>query len=469
MPLSASMVWEVRSTGNDLNSGGFRAGASGTDYSQRDTPLIAFTDLAIDAADATKVSSAQVALTSAHVGNTIRLASGTGFTPGLYEILSVSAGVATLDRTAGTTGSTGGTGRLGGALASLTALATVMVASNKAWIKAGLYPEPGQLAFTSNSPSPTVPPASLIGYNVTRGDLTPETLNPNRPQIRPVGLGGVGITGGGGLYFANLDFAPGNTSLGKMLMLNGANTLVGCKISGNVTTYGIYSSFGLVDRCEITGVTGNAAILFLSFGMVRNCYIHDCSGLSSGISMQTSNGCVATGNVLANLSGSCIGIALGSRGLAYHNTVHNCGSHGIQFNGFDFAGEALGNLLTNNGGYGLMCSTAGLPALPLFDGNAYYSNSSGPRGNLDDTGTVNPVNGSSPYTNSRDRILSTSPYVNTASGDYRLNSTTGGGALCRGAGGPSAWPGLTIVGYPDLGAVQHQDPSVGNIITWLEG
>ena len=60
MALSSSMVWEVRSTGDDLNSGGFRAGAGGTDYSQQDTPLIAFTDLAIDAADATKVSSAQV-------------------------------------------------------------------------------------------------------------------------------------------------------------------------------------------------------------------------------------------------------------------------------------------------------------------------------------------------------------------------------------------------------------------------
>jgi hypothetical protein len=36
MALNAAVVWDVRTTGNDTNGGGFRAGAAGTDYSQQD-------------------------------------------------------------------------------------------------------------------------------------------------------------------------------------------------------------------------------------------------------------------------------------------------------------------------------------------------------------------------------------------------------------------------------------------------
>jgi len=43
--LSAAQILEVRSTGSDANGGGFKAGASGTDYSQQDAAQYALTGL----------------------------------------------------------------------------------------------------------------------------------------------------------------------------------------------------------------------------------------------------------------------------------------------------------------------------------------------------------------------------------------------------------------------------------------
>lgn len=64
--------------------------------------------LTIDAADATKVTTATGGFDATDVGKTLNITGGTGFTVGTYTISSVAAGVATLSGAAGTVGSTGG-------------------------------------------------------------------------------------------------------------------------------------------------------------------------------------------------------------------------------------------------------------------------------------------------------------------------------------------------------------------------
>src|SRR6476661_4844198 len=121
MSLSAATVWEVRPAGSgasDNNGGGFVAGASGTDFSQQDAAAYSGTNLAIDAATNTKVTSATHNFVAADVGNLLQITAGAGFTTGFYQIVSVASNAATLDRSAGTLGSTGGTFAVGGALAS---------------------------------------------------------------------------------------------------------------------------------------------------------------------------------------------------------------------------------------------------------------------------------------------------------------------------------------------------------------
>jgi hypothetical protein len=53
-----------------------------------------------------------------------------------------------------------------------------------------------------------------------------------------------------------------------------------------------------------------------------------------------------------------------------------------------------------------------------------------------------------------DVVLTANPFTNSASGDFSLNSTSGGGAACKGAGFPGAFPGGTSTGHVDIGAVQ---------------
>jgi hypothetical protein len=67
-----------------------------------------FTDLVIDGALNTKVTSASHNFVASDVGRMLRVDSGTGFTAGTYRIVSVALNAATLDRAVGTAGSTGG-------------------------------------------------------------------------------------------------------------------------------------------------------------------------------------------------------------------------------------------------------------------------------------------------------------------------------------------------------------------------
>jgi hypothetical protein len=67
----------------------------------------------------------------------------------------------------------------------------------------------------------------------------------------------------------------------------------------------------------------------------------------------------------------------------------------------------------------------------------------------------NTTNRGSPWTATPgDVTLTASPFTNASAGDYSLNSTAGGGALCKGAGFPGVFPGGTSTGHADIGAVQ---------------
>jgi hypothetical protein len=73
---------------------------------------------------------------------------------------------------------------------------------------------------------------------------------------------------------------------------------------------------------------------------------------------------------------------------------------------------------------------AGMPSLPWFDGNAYWSNGAGNRDFMDDGSynsnpitLTNQINCINPYTNVLDQYLSTDPFNNDAGGDFTINPT----------------------------------------------
>lgn len=463
--LPASGVWEVRAaTGSDNNGGGIDAATVVTDYSQQAAAQLSETDLATTGV-VTTLTSATGGFTAAMVGNFIHITSGTNFTPGWYEVTArASTNSVTLDRAPSTAAGSAGVGALGGALATLsnaTGLAGAMVASNKAFVTGTTFTATTATAIsfaqTVAATAAATPATRLIGYGVTRGDGTHAavTLQTNTGQN--------GITTTGANFWIeqiDVDCASLGTSVGFQLSGQSA-MLTRCKVV-NFSLAGV--SMGAIlqtcTNCEIAngispavfGIGGNAG----SALAIRQNFVHDnaCPGIKAA------NYSTINFNLITNNSGgSSDGIQFGVGDIILNNTIHNSGGNGLKnLAASDSAIIILNNILTNNGGYGVNFSTGtALPASAYYDGNAYFNNTSGSRNLMDSIAGFFGVN---PYTNTRDVILSASPYVGPTTGstaNFALNNMAGAGAACRGKGSPGTWPGNTgSTGFLDFGAVQSR-------------
>jgi hypothetical protein len=468
--ISKQAAHECRTTGDDLNSGAFVAVTAnpGTDYSQQDAPLIAFTDLAVDATTNTLVTSSQVGFTTAHTNNTIRIPSGvTGFTAGVYQITAVSGGVATLDRSPAAVGTTGGSGRLGGAVATPTAVFAAIVAGNDAYFKGGPFLTTAgfTLAQGNSGSTATTLPTRLIGYGTTRGDRSQATF---RLSGSTSGLSVLNISVGG-YYLENLTFDA--NALTNSNALNGTGStlvwVVNCKgLNWRNQGFVLYANSTILG-CELAGGSSGSLGGIVAGGtpvVAIGNHVHDCA--SHGI--QLGLGCTALGNVIANITGAAAdGIQMTGGTYVWRNTIYKCGRSGIRSTSNQMWGQVVqGNLIAECTGPGFQGSTAaGMPAHPTWDGNAYYANNGGvgqpQRVNVDDAGTVNPVNAIGAYTNPLDVLLTADPFTAKGSADFTLNNAAGGGAAARGFGIPRSWPGLAVGGYPDFGAIQSQAAAGG--------
>ena len=98
--IPSNAIWEVRATnGSDTNGGGFVAAI---------TSISTKTDLVVSAVNNSQVSSSSYGFTSADVGRYLKVTSGTGWTPGVYQVISVTGGIATLDHSPANLSTTGG-------------------------------------------------------------------------------------------------------------------------------------------------------------------------------------------------------------------------------------------------------------------------------------------------------------------------------------------------------------------------
>ena len=415
MALPATTVWEVRTDGNDANGGGFVTGASGTDRSQQAAAQIAYTDLVIGGTT-TELTSAAFPFSAAEVGNILNVTGGTGFTTGWYQVVSVAAGVATMDRSVGTGGSTGGTGNLGGAFLTIAqGLTLSTVAGMMVYVRGGTYNITTALSPASLGGAYRT---RLVGYATTRGDL-------GQPIIS-VTAAIDGLTPGLGWTFENLELDGTSVGLRGVNPTTVHGTLVNCHIH-HFVQYGLSASYEYwsLIRCEVdhnnNGIWSNAV------GGVMDCWVHD--NTSDGVAVFTTGR--VTGNVIANNGGH--GLIYNYGGLILNNILYGNGGDGIratQSYSFNIgAGVCENNILVNNGGYGINQPTAQTHAdYPWIDYNAFYNNTSGARQNVN----------ASPH----DVTLTGDPFTNAAGNDFSLNNTAGAGAACRGSGFPGVLPGL---------------------------
>lgn len=463
MPISAAVVFNVQpGVGSDTaNSGGFKAGASGTDYSKQASPQYSLTGL-------TSVGAGNIILTAAAssdmVGNTALAISGTNVTAGLYEIISVSAGVSiTFSTNNNATSITTGAAvsaviHIGGCMASTVPLIT----RNGGGTNNGGCPglgntinistAGGSMVLTATQLDFDVKSFKLVGYNAAVGDGGLATITTATNSIFLFEAGNAGFQ----WQFYNIKFT--STASTKAAAVEDGNSIYYLLFSNCVFDGPKYalettqtSHHVVFFNCEIKNCTTHAMKIQNVSTRIDSCYIHDNTGdgvnsngtANSGISGEitvvnsiiksnTGNGITTTdvdGNANLNLF------------IASSAIINNSGD-GIKAGGGNFS-QCIGlqsTLINNNAGWGV--NAGSLTSLLLFvygGGNGFRSNTSGDRNNF----TTLPG----------DFVTTAEEFTNRSGADFSLNSTTGGGAACKGAG----FPGVLQIGgtgHADAGPLQ---------------
>lgn len=468
--------------GSPLNGGGFIVGSTGQNkaYSGAGNPPAAVhrTDIAVDAVLNTVITSAATPFGSSDVGNTIQVLAGG--TVGFYQVTQVAGVQATLDRSPATTGTTGITANLGGALSGPADNTAALIYGNRLFLRNNAtYPAAATITIAASGvPAPSNAGGSFLqGYASTWGDGGMASLQATASSVTILNFTGNGWE----LRYLALD---GNAQAGSTCVATSYySTIYGCLAKNFATNGFALGPNNLAHRCEATGgLSGSQAFNVDVGSVVLRSFVHD----NAGPGFYIGGGNALLGSIITyNLGTTADGVQVGGSGCIIEgNTIAYNGRHGLYGaigNIQDFSFTYLNNAFEGNGqsaaGYDLYGSaSAGLPAEPGYDGNAYGPGGphwAGRRFNLDDAGTASPINAAGTWTNTRDVVASVSMFVNPvagSTGNWALNGTVGGGAVARGVGLPQSWPcaggagGLAgTTSSPAMGAVQLAAGSAGGM------
>lgn len=438
MALSANTVWEVRTTGDDANGGGFVTGASGVDRSQQDAAHATLTTAATVHTTTTQINvpGGEHTVHANDIGNIFQIAGGTA-TAGFFQITAVDVpnNRWTLDRSAGTSTQTC-SGRMGGALASLGKLGHASALGsdgdgNKVWVKSGTY------TLTTTSDNVSGGPLNVTGfatglvidgYQTTRGDRAA------RPLISAgsvTGLSNGPIRGNGSRtgYVANIEY-DANNGTGNTGGFHGAGFTYYLCVARNVSVAGgIAFPTATAVRCAAIncnqGFNGNGVQLCIADGCTTG-FMQACSG-SFNVAKGCTTGFEMSGTRQINpvayncTNGISYGAAAGGAAIAVNGIAYGCSNNGFRSPG------GVNGLVTIN------CAAG--------------NNTAGNFSNCLEEGSI---------------TLTADPFTDAANDDFSLNSAAGGGALLRAAG--IRWgDGLVYdqANYLDVGALQHQDAGGG--------
>lgn len=224
----------------------------------------------------------------------------------------------------------------------------------------------------------------------------------------------------------------------------------------------------IFQRCVANSVRG---IGFFG-GRCVECEAYACnqsntSGYGGYYSVSYAERCISHDNTGSNSNGfsvspfmvNCIAESNGRNGFDISTSGHllNCDAYNNTSDGINISGSSTEVSIANcnlvkNGGYGIN-GAASSPAGTVSNcgfGAGTQANTSGQTNGL---GTMS-VSGSVTYPND------VTPWVDPANGDFRINLADAKGAG-RGAFTQTAASYTGTVGYPDIGAAQHQDSGSG--------
>lgn len=477
MALSADMVFEVRTTGSSSNPGGFKAGATGVDYSQQASAQASFTTAATVHTTTTmlNVPSGEHTVHANDVGNTIKINSGTA-TAGVYEITAVDTANNrwTVDRALGTAGQTAA-GNMGGAgdLATVLGYETTNTKrpGQKIFIQVGTY----QRSATTTCDFPTFNyfeqnsrrALRIIGYNATRGDQPTGTDRPVIQLITNTGLTGLSFTTASSsacVWLENIIVDGNSLGTSTGIAITGSqlwNVLYNCKVM-NCTTAGIKcKGESMIVGCEATAISGGSGAIQMDAGDFILAYNYSHDNTVTGFHGNFKSALIYQNVSESNSGASSDGFFFNFGFQFMSNVAYNNGRDGLRFTTGILAYVMIqNNIFVSNGAYGVNPTTNTIPVIPfIFGWNAFYNNTTANINGWNSTAGSNGV-GALATTNV---TLTGNPFTDAANQDFTLNNTAGAGAACRAAGfHGAAVNGLpSNTGYLDIGAFQHQDAGGG--------
>ena len=409
MTIAYSTDWEIRTTGDYSNGGGFNRESGGTDYTQQDVAQLALTDCATSGVGSTTLTSATGGFTAAMVGNVINLSAGTNLTANWYEITAYTdTNTVTIDRAPddGVGGVSGATGKVGGAMSWFPPDGNdggPVIHYNKFWVKHGTYTLTNNTISAQNGPV-LLRGVSMEGYENVRGDLGSKPLFSVGSQS-PATVNQAIIytyTQFQGLHLTNIkvDGVDSSRSWSGIVVGDYRNWVQHCEAvncSGGFSGNNGFARFCKASNC----VTGFGAF-YTEF-----CVAHDCTtGINAYI-----NGAVHC------LAYNCTtGYYLNGGADVARCIADNCSSFGIYH--YSSYGNSLENLVTNCG-TGIYFRGVALSS----DHNYLYNNSTDV--------TYGGNNPASRYVSYDSTSITSDPYTDSANGDYTINNNETGGRPYR--------------------------------------
>lgn len=419
------------------------SGTFSIDYSRSTTAALSLSDGACLTA-ATNLTSATGGFTKAMIGNLLySTGAGTNDITGYLEIVNhTDTNTVVIDRTAASGGdATGITFKVGGGAASPGMVSGSKVAGNIILVRGGDDPEANPFNI-SNSADVSGGRISwgagmhfhLLGYGTLPGDIT--TVGSTARPVLKAAANSVAI----------LTNSSNTNTIAENLILDGNKATY----TGTAASSG--NNYWVARNCTArNGASGG----FLGGGLAAtDCDAHSNTGAGFPFCRSLVR-CVARDNSTNGFFGAttmvdCVAVDNTQDGMNVNNTMVSmsgctCANNGGD--GADFGASMSSCIIDNcifygNGNYGIRSAAASGARLRAFN-CAFGSNTSG--------ATTGPVELNGTVT------LTATPFTNSASDDYSLNNTTGGGASCRAAGIPSAFAGLSSTpNYRDLGAAQSQ-------------
>jgi hypothetical protein len=453
MALSATTVWEIRTTGNVVNGGGFAPGSGGTDYTLQDYPQASGTNLTVDTVSSTDVTPDGYTPLSADVGNIIQVTAGAGFTTGFYQVQSIQSGKWRLDRSPAALSATGGSWYLGGALNSIAPIASgIVVGGNDVYIKSGTYSTTSSIVMTISGTAPI--PIRIIGYNTNRDWRNTDT----QPTITSAtsGVHLFATNGSTYVHWYNMKFTHTGSTRGWIATNNTVQSYhfywrctidgvraVALPSSSGSLSYEVQSAYycefkNCLDACMGSG--NGTAVRFL-----YGCYVHDNS--ASGYTLtNTGNYMSAVNTVFAKNAAEGVYLSRSSTQAPYVTLLNcifykNTGS-GVRWDtnaGVNISnGGAIDNCVFWGGAYGVRRANSGNENwCGSFQNNAFGGQSTAAKSNISLSGN--------------DITLTVDPFIDGDNGNFALNNEPGGGALLKNAGYPLSLFGSNVrwdVGLP---------------------